>query len=264
MFAWGLGYFGMPHILLRFMAIENPEKLKLSRRVASVWVLFSLAIAVLLGVVGRAMTQGGVLESLIEDPTSSSKAETLIVVLADHISHNGFVFALIAGLIIAGILASTMSTADSQLIAAASAVSENIIQDVFKIKLKERGAMLTARATLIGVAVLAAIIASNPDSSVFNIVSFAWAGFGAVFGPAVLLSLYWKRCNRFGAMAGMVSGGLMVFIWKYGVRPMGGVWDLYELAPAFLVAMIFIVIVSLLTPAPSEEITKEFDEVAAK
>ncbi|MCR5338938.1 MAG: sodium/proline symporter [Lachnospiraceae bacterium] len=264
MFAWGLGYFGMPHILLRFMAIENPEKLKLSRRVASVWVLFSLAIAVLLGVVGRAMTQAGVLESLIEDPTSSSKAETLIVVLADHISHNGFVFALIAGLIIAGILASTMSTADSQLIAAASAVSENIIQDVFKIKLKERGAMLTARATLIGVAVLAAIIASNPDSSVFGIVSFAWAGFGAVFGPAVLLSLYWKRCNRFGAMAGMVSGGLMVFIWKYGVRPMGGVWDLYELAPAFLVAIIFIVVVSLLTPAPSEEITKEFDEVAAK
>ena len=264
MFAWGLGYFGMPHILLRFMAIENPDKLKLSRRVASVWVLFSLAIAVMLGVVGRAMTQAGVLESLIEDPTSSSKAETLIVVLADHISHNGFVFALIAGLIIAGILASTMSTADSQLIAAASAVSENIIQDVFKIKLKERGAMLTARATLIGVAVLAAIIASNPDSSVFNIVSFAWAGFGAVFGPAVLLSLYWKRCNRFGAMAGMVSGGLMVFIWKYGVRPMGGVWDLYELAPAFLVAMIFIVIVSLLTPAPSEEITKEFDEVTAK
>ncbi|MBR6315709.1 MAG: sodium/proline symporter [Lachnospiraceae bacterium] len=264
MFCWGLGYFGMPHILLRFMAIENPDKLKLSRRVASVWVLFSLAIAVLLGIVGRAMTQAGVLESLIEDPTSSSKAETLIVVLADHISHNGFVFALIAGLIIAGILASTMSTADSQLIAAASAVSENIIQDVFKIKLKERGAMLTARATLIGVAVLAAIIASNPDSSVFGIVSFAWAGFGAVFGPAVLLSLYWKRCNRFGAMAGMVSGGLMVFIWKYGVRPMGGVWDLYELAPAFLVAIIFIVVVSLLTPAPSEEITKEFDEVAAK
>ncbi len=264
MFCWGLGYFGMPHILLRFMAIENPNKLKLSRRVASIWVVFSLAIAVILGVVGRAMTQSGVLDSLIEDPTSSSKAETLIVVLADHISKNGFIFALVAGVIIAGILASTMSTADSQLIAAASAVSENIIQDVFKVKLKERSAMLTARCTLVAVAVLAAFIAWNPNSSVFGIVSFAWAGFGAVFGPAILMSLYWKRCNRFGAMAGMISGGLMVFIWKYGVRPMGGAWDLYELAPAFLVALIFIVFVSLITPAPAEEIAGEFDEVAAK
>ena len=264
MFCWGLGYFGMPHILLRFMAIENPNKLKLSRRVASIWVVFSLGIAMILGVVGRAMTITGSLDSLIEDPTSSSKAETLIVVLADHISKNGFVFALVAGMIIAGILASTMSTADSQLIAAASAVSENIIQDVFKVKLKEKGAMLTARCTLVGVAVLAAIIAWNPNSSVFGIVSFAWAGFGAVFGPAILMSLYWKRCNRFGAMAGMISGGLMVFIWKYGVRPMGGAWDLYELAPAFLVALIFIVVVSLITPAPQKEIVGEFDEVAAK
>ena len=264
MFCWGLGYFGMPHILLRFMAIEKPEKLKLSRRVASIWVLFSLGIAVVLGVVGRAMTQTGVLDSLIEDPTSSSKAETLIVVLSDHISRNGFVPALIAGLVIAGILASTMSTADSQLIAAASAVSENIIQDVFKIKLKEKDAILTARITLIVVAFIAAVIASDPNSSVFGIVSFAWAGFGAVFGPAVLLSLYWKRCNRFGVMAGMISGGLMVFIWKYGVRPMGGVWDLYELAPAFLVSIIFAVVVSLVTPAPSQQIEKEFEEVTAK
>ena len=264
MFCWGLGYFGMPHILLRFMAIEDPSKLKLSRRVASIWVVFSLGIAVVLGVVGRAMTQSGALDSLIEDPTSAAKAETLIVVLADHISKNGFIFALIAGLIIAGILASTMSTADSQLIAAASAVSENIIQDVFKVKLKEKGAMLTARITLVAVAVLAAIIAWNPNSSVFNIVSFAWAGFGAVFGPAVLLSLFWKRCNRYGIMAGMVTGGAMVFIWKYGVRPLGGVWNLYELAPAFLVAIIFIVVVSLLTPKPDDEIIKEFEEVAAK
>ncbi|MBO4336734.1 MAG: sodium/proline symporter [Lachnospiraceae bacterium] len=264
MFCWGLGYFGMPHILLRFMAIEKPEKLKLSRRVASVWVLFSLAIAVLLGVVGRAMTQTGVLDSLIEDPTSSSKAETLIVVLADHISKNGFVFALVAGLIIAGILASTMSTADSQLIAAASAVSENIIQDVFGVKLKERGAMITARVTLITVAVIAAVIASDPSSSVFGIVSFAWAGFGAVFGPAILLSLFWKRSNRFGTMAGMLAGGIMVFVWKYAVRPLGGAFDLYELAPAFLVSIICIVIVSLITPAPDKEMEKEFDDVASK
>ncbi|MBO4863458.1 MAG: sodium/proline symporter [Eubacterium sp.] len=261
MFCWGLGYFGMPHILLRFMAIEDPEKLKLSRRVASVWVVISLGVATFLGVVGRAMTQAGVLDTLIEDPTSASKAETLIVVLADHISRNGFGYALIAGLIIAGILASTMSTADSQLIAASSAVSENIIQDVFKVKLSETAAMLTARLTLVVVAILGVVIAWDPSSSVFNIVSFAWAGFGAVFGPAMIMSLFWKRCNKYGTVAGMISGMAMVFIWKYGVRPLGGAWNLYELAPAFLVALIFIVVVSLVTPAPDEEITKTFDEV---
>ncbi len=261
MFCWGLGYFGMPHILLRFMAIENPDKLKLSRRVASVWVVISLAIATFLGIVGRAMTEAGVLDTLIEDPTSSSKAETLIVVLADHISQNGFGYALIAGLIIAGILASTMSTADSQLIAASSAVSENIVQDVFGFKLSETAAMLTARITLVVVAIIGVVIAWDPSSSVFGIVSFAWAGFGAVFGPAMIMSLFWKRMNKYGAVAGMISGMAMVFIWKYAVRPLGGAWNLYELAPAFLVALIFIVVVSLITPAPDKEITEEYDKV---
>lgn len=260
-FCWGLGYFGMPHILLRFMAIEDPNKLKLSRRVASVWVVISLGVATFLGIVGRAMTEAGVLDTLIEDPTSSSKAETLIVVLSDHISQNGFGYALIAGLIIAGILASTMSTADSQLIAASSAVSENIVQDVFKIKLSETASMFTARITLVVVAVLGVVIAWNPDSSVFSIVSFAWAGFGAVFGPAMLMSLFWKRTNKYGIIAGMITGAAMVFIWKFGVRPLGGAWNLYELAPAFLVALIIIVVVSLVTPAPDEEIIKEYDEV---
>ena len=256
--AWGLGYFGMPHILLRFMAISDPKKLKLSRRVASVWVVISLAIAVVLGVVARAMTEVGTLSDLTE---SESKAETLIVQLADHISLHGFVFALVAGLIIAGILASTMSTADSQLIAASSAVSEDIIQTVFGVKLSEKQAMIAARVTLIVVAVLGIILAWNPNSSVFNIVSFAWAGFGAVFGPLMLVSLFWKRANKYGAVAGMVSGMAMVFIWKFLVRPLGGHWNLYELAPAFTVSIIFIVLVSLVTPKPADEIVKAFDEV---
>lgn len=264
MFCWGLGYFGMPHILLRFMATRKASELTLSRRIASVWVLVSLGIAVFLGVVGRAMTQSGVLTSLVDpaNPGSSSTAETLIVVLAQQISENGFFFALIAGLVLAGILASTMSTADSQLIAASSAVSENIVQETIGIKLSETAAMLTARATLIAVAIFGILIAWNPNSSVFGIVSFAWAGFGAVFGPIMILSLYWKRTNRAGAIAGMISGGLMVFIWKYLVRPMGGVWDLYELAPAFLVAIIVIVVVSLLTREPEKEIIDKFDQVA--
>ena len=261
-FCWGLGYFGMPHILLRFMAVRKSSELKLSRRIASVWVVFSLGIAVILGIVGRAMTQSGALESLIEDPTSASKAETLIVVLANQISQHNFIFALIAGMVIAGILASTMSTADSQLIAASSAVSENVIQETLGINLSETAAMLTARATLIGVAVFGVIIAWNPNSSVFGIVSFAWAGFGAVFGPAMIMSLYWKRANKFGTIAGMVSGGAMVFIWKYLVRPIGGFWNLYELAPAFLVAIIMIVVVSLLTAEPDEDMVREFEHVS--
>ena len=260
MFCWGLGYFGMPHILLRFMAIDDAKKLKLSRRVASVWVVISLGIAVFLGVVGRAMTMTGSMDDLTE---SSSKSERLIVFMADHIAQNGLFYALIAGLIIAGIQASTMSTADSQLIAASSAVSENIIQDVFGVKLSERAAMFAARATLVVVAILAVVIAWNPNSSVFNIVSFAWAGFGAVFGPVIIMSLYWKRTNTVGAIAGMVSGAAMVFIWKFAVRPLGGAFDLYELAPAFAVSLIFIVIFSLITKAPEEEIVKEFDEVKA-
>ncbi|MDD6667856.1 MAG: sodium/proline symporter [Lachnospiraceae bacterium] len=263
MFCWSLGYFGMPHILLRFMAIENPEKLKLSRRVASVWVVFSLGIAVILGIVGRAMTLNGTMKNLVDaaDPTSSAKAETLIVVLADHISKNGVFFSLIGGVIIAGILASTMSTADSQLIAASSAVSENIVQGVFHVKLSEKMAMFIARATLILVAGLAIVIAWNPNSSIFSIVSFAWAGFGAAFGPIVLLSLFWKRMNRQGAIAGMIAGGLMVFVWKYLVRPLGGLFNLYELAPAFLVSVLVVVNVSLLTPAPDQEIVDTFEEV---
>lgn len=263
MLAWGLGYFGMPHILLRFMAIEDPKKLKLSRRVASIWVVISLAVALIIGIVGRAMTSAGALESLVdpENLHSSAKAETIIIAIAQHISQHGFVFALLAGLILAGILASTMSTADSQLLAAASAVSENIIQDVFKVKLSEKAAMITARITLIIVAVLGVFIAYNPNSSVFNIVSFAWAGFGAVFGPIMLFSLFWKRTNAAGAIAGMISGGAMVFIWKYAIKPMGGLWGIYELLPAFVTSCIFIVVISLVTKKPSQEILDEFDAV---
>lgn len=260
MFAWGLGYFGMPHVLLRFMAIKDPNKLKLSRRVASVWVVISLGIAVFLGIVARAMKD---LPDMLDhsDLTSASKAETLIVEIANMISKHGFGFALIGGLIIAGILASTMSTADSQLIAASSAVSENIIQDVFKVKMSDKMSMLTARLTLVVVAILGVILAWDPNSSVFNIVSFAWAGFGAVFGPAMLMALFWRRTNKFGALAGMIGGGAMVFIWKFVVRPMGGVWDMYELLPAFLTGLILIFIVSIITPAPDKEITEKYDKI---
>ena len=254
MMAWGLGYFGMPHILLRFMAIEDEKKLSLSRRVATTWVVISLAVAVMIGVIGLGMTEAGKLEML-----QGSNSETIIVKIADLLSTYGVLPALLGGTILAGILASTMSTADSQLLAASSAVSSDLLGRIIKKDKKE--SMLADRITLLLIAVVAVIIARNPDSSVFNIVSFAWAGFGAVFGPVVLFALFWRRTNWQGALAGMVTGGAMVFIWKYLVRPMGGILDFYELLPAFLVSCAMIVIVSLATKAPSKEIIDEFETV---
>ena len=256
--AWGLGYFGMPHILLRFMAIEDSKKLKTSRRVASVWVVFSLGVAVFIGIIGLAMSRIDVIEQL-----EGSAAETVIVKISNLMSTYGIVPALIAGVILAGILASTMSTADSQLLAASSSVSENILNKTFKLNLSEKASMLAARLTLIVIAIIGIIIAWDPNSSVFTIVSFAWAGFGATFGPVMLAALFWKRSNKWGAMAGMVVGGVVVFVWKYIVRPMGGAWDIYELLPAFICACLAIVIVSLLTKAPEKEITEEFEKVKA-
>ncbi len=254
--AWGLGYFGMPHILLRFMAIDDVNKLKVSRRVASVWVVISMAIAVFIGVIGNAMSKHGVID-VLEDP------ETIIIAIAKVISENGFLAAMVAGIILSGILASTMSTADSQLLAASSSVSENIVKEVMFKDLSEKMNMRIARITLLVIAVIGVIIAKDPDSSVFDIVSFAWAGFGAAFGPVVLCALFWKRSNWQGALAGMVAGGVMVFVWKFLVKPIGGVWGIYELLPAFIVALIAIIVVSLITKAPSSDITEEFDKVAA-
>lgn len=256
--SWGLGYFGMPHILLRFMAIEDEKKLKLSRRVASVWVAIAMVMAVLIGIVGRALSNTGLVDQLHGNDT-----ETIIVRVAHLISTYGAFPAIMAGLILSGILASTMSTADSQLLAAASSVSENILREALHLKISEKKSMLAARLTVVAIAILGIVIARNPDSSVFGIVSFAWAGFGAAFGPLVICSLFWKRTTLPGAIAGMVSGGAMVFIWKYLIKPLGGVFGIYELLPAFLVGLAVMVIVSLCTKAPSKEITDEFDRVKA-
>lgn len=257
--AWGLGYFGMPHILLRFMAIEDAKKLKLSRRIASIWVVISMGIAILIGIVGYGMTKAGAVK-LLDLPET---AETIIVEIANLLSKNGALAALLAGVILAGILAATMSTADSQLLAAASSVSQNIIAPCAKKKFSVKTDMLIARITVIAISAVAIVIASAPDASVFRIVSFAWAGFGAAFGPVVLFALFWKRTTLAGALSGMVTGGAVVFIWKYGIAKLGGAFAIYELLPAFLAACIVIVVVSLLTKSPDKEITAEFDEVKA-
>lgn len=252
--AWGLGYFGMPHILLRFMAIENPNKIKTSRRVATVWVVISMAVAVFIGVVGLALVKENVLPAFKD-------SETVIVQIANYMSTHGVALAFTAGIILAGILASTMSTADSQLLAASSAASENVIGGLFKANISEKNKMLVARLTLVIISIIGVFIAWNQNSSVFGIVSFAWAGFGATFGPVVLLSLFWRRSNKNGAIWGMVAAGIMVFLWKYGIAKLSPILNIYELLPAFLTGLAVNVIVSLATKAPDDEVTKAFDEV---
>lgn len=255
--AWGLGYFGMPHILLRFMAIDDPKKLKTSRRIASVWVVFSLGIAVLIGVAGLSLVNAGI----VKEYADASAAESIIVDISRFLSTRGYIPAFVAGIFISGILASTMSTADSQLIAASSSVTKDILVNTFKVKLSEKKEMVIARLSVIAISVIAVLLALNPNGSVFRIVSFAWAGFGAAFGPIMLFSLFFKRTTKWGALAGMLSGGAMVFIWKFLISKLGGIFEIYELLPAFIISCLFILIVSLLTSKPEEEITDIFDEI---
>lgn len=257
--AWGLGYFGMPHILLRFMAIEDKNKLKFSRRVASVWVVISMSVAVLIGVIGYSLMKNGI----IGPYESASAAETVIVDISKFLSKFGYIPAFTAGIILAGILASTMSTADSQLLATASSISQNLVQETFKVKMSEKASMWLARISVIAISVVAVFLALDPNSSVFRIVSFAWAGFGATFGPVMLFGLFWKRTTKAGAIAGMITGGAMVFIWKYVISGLGGIFAIYELLPAFVFSSAVLVIASLIDKAPSKEITDVFEQVNA-
>lgn len=258
--AWGLGYFGMPHILLRFMAIQEEKKLAVSRRIASVWVVISMLVAIVIGVVGYSVSVAGGIPFL----TTSADSETVVVRLADLMSRNGLFFAIAAGVILAGILAATMSTADSQLLTAASSVSKDLMEEFFGIRMSRKASMLAARGTVAVIAAIGVILAWDPDSSVFRVVSFAWAGFGAAFGPVMLFALFWKRSNRQGALAGMVTGGVMVFVWKFLVAPLGGAWAIYELLPAFLLACVAIVVVSLATRAPEKELVELFDKAGER
>ncbi len=253
MLAWGLGYFGMPQVLLRFMAIRKASELKKSRRIATVWVVISLFAAVAIGIVGRAMLPSA--ETLL----TKGGAENVFVLMSENLLP-----ALLAGIIMAGILAATISSSDSYLLIASSALANDVFKGVVKKDAKDKTVMWVSRIALMIVALIGMVIAWDEDSIIFNIVSFAWAGFGATFGPLMLFSLFWKRTNRAGAIAGMLSGAATVFIWKLVLNPqLGGVFEIYELLPAFIVSSVFIVVVSLLTKKPSEEIEKEFDMAKA-
>jgi len=250
MMAWGLGYFGMPQVLLRFMAIRSEEELPRSRRIAMVWVVISLAVAVFIGIMGRQVFPTAHL--------TKATAENIFITLA-----TSCLPPLLAGFVMAGILAATISSSDSYLLIAASAFAKNVYQGVMKKDATDKQVMHITRVTLLALALIGVIIALDENSVIFQIVSFAWAGFGATFGPLMLLCLFWKRTNRAGAIAGMVSGAGMVFLWKLVISKLGGVFAIYELLPAFIFSTIVIVVVSLLTAAPSKEIEEDFDAVKA-
>ncbi len=250
--AWGLGYFGMPQVLLRFMAIRKESELKISRRIAMIWVVISLAVAVFIGIIGRDLFPIAHL--------TASDAENIFITLTTSFLSSGF-GPILAGFIMAGILAATISSSDSYLLIAASAFAKNIYQGIFKKDANDKKVMTISRITLLAITAVAILIAIDEDSVIFQIVSFAWAGFGATFGPLMLFSLFWKRINRAGAIAGMVSGAGMVFLWKLCIKPIGGVFGIYELLPAFIFSSICIVVVSLLTKAPSKEIEEDFEFV---
>ena len=257
--AWGLGYCGMPHILVRFMAVKNQKELNKSKGIAIIWVALSLAFAVVIGVLGRAYLYPTILGA------DGGSTEIVFIEMIKQVFTVDIRLPIVAGLFLCGILAAIMSTADSQLLVTASSMSEDIYKGIIKKDATEEKVMKISRYTVLGVAVLAYLIAWDPNSSIMGLVSNAWAGLGAAFGPTVLMSLFWKRCNLPGAVVGIVSGGLTVIIWDYiplaGGQTLGAATGIYSLLIGFIVSIVLIVVVSLCTKAPSEEILQKFEDV---
>lgn len=244
--SWGLGYFGVPQVLLRFMAIRKHSEIGKSRRIATIWCGISLFAAVMIGLIGRV--------AFPTEHLTATAAEGIFITAATKLLPT-----VLAGLAMAGILAATISSSDSYLLIASSAVSKNIYQGVLKKDATDKQVMTVSRIVLILITLVGVVIALDEQSIIFRVVSFAWAGFGATFGPIMLFSLFWKRTTREGAIAGMVSGAAMVFLWKLVIKPMGGIFGIYELLPAFILSSIVIAVVSLITKEPSAEIQQDFE-----
>lgn len=242
---WGLGYFGQPHILVRFMAIGNPNDLKKSTHIAMVWVIISLMAAIAMGIIGKAF---------LTTPLENANAERVFIIMSQQLSTPFF-----TGIIWSAILAAIMSTASSQLLVTASAVAKDLYQPFIHKGASQKELLLVSRITVLVVTLIAIFLAADPNSYIFQIVSYAWAGFGACFGPAILLSLYWKRMTLRGAYAGVLVGGITVLIWRQ-FQWLG----LYELVPGFLLSALSIIVVSLLDKAPDMDIQNKFDEMVSR
>lgn len=245
--AWGLGYFGQPHILARFKAIRSVDDIPAARRIAVGWVSITLLCAVLVGLAGI---------GYLEPPLQGADTEKVFILLVDALFHP-----VIAGICLAAILAAIMSTADSQLLVSAAAFTSDFYKALFRRSASERELVRTGRIAVILIAAMALVLAWNPERKVLDLVAYAWAGFGAAFGPALILSLFWRRMNRHGALAGILVGGLTVVVWK----PLsGGLFDLYEIVPGFVLSLLGIVAVSLLTRAPGPAVLQDFDKASAR
>lgn len=252
--AWGLGYCGMPHILVRFMAIKSEKEIKKSSAVAIIWCFLSLVAACIIGVLGRAYFGSNVLED----------SENVFIQMINSVFNSNLALPFIGGIFICGILAAIMSTADSQLLVCASSVSKDIYKNIVKPDADDKKVLQISRITVIAVAVLAFIIAWDPESSIMGLVSDAWAGLGSAFGPVVVASLFWKRTNLYGAVAGIVSGGLTVIIWDYiplaGGQTIYAATGIYSLLVGFAISFLFIIVTSLCTKAPGQDILDEFEK----
>ena len=257
---WGLGYFGMPHILTKFMAVRSEREIEKSRVIAITWVCLSLGFACFIGWVGRAYLMPEVLQK--------ADTENVFIRMIIKLFTEEYALPLLGGVFLCGILAAIMSTADSQLLITSSSLTEDIYRGILNPGTSEKTALSLSRYSVLAVAVIAYFIAWNPDSSIMGLVSNAWAGFGSTFSPVVLLSLFWKRANKQGALAGMLGGGITVIVWDYlpllNGSTIGTVTGLYSLIPGFAIGLTAMILVSLATPAPDEEIVRVFEQVSEK
>ena len=244
--SWGLGYFGMPQVLVRFMGIRSADEIKVSRRIAIVWVVISMVCAIVIGIVGRYL--------MPIDLLTNASAETIFIILS-----RVMLPAFVCGIVVCGILAASMSSASSYLLITGSAVAENIFRALFKKDATDGQVLIVSRITLVVVLLFGIFVAYDENSVIFTVVSYAWAGLGASFGPLTILALYWRRMTKEGAIAGMIGGAFMVLFWHNIIKPMGGVFGIYELLPAFIFSLILIVVVSKLTKEPDQEVLDEFD-----
>ncbi|GHT79365.1 sodium:proline symporter [Actinomycetota bacterium] len=244
--AWGLGYFGMPQVLLRFMAIRSTREIPFARRIATTWCVISLSAAVAIGLIGRTL--------LPVDLLTSGSAETIFISLTTLLLP-----AFLAGIMMSGILAATMSSSDSYMLIASSAIAKNLYGGLFKKEATDKQILVVTRVVMVLILLFGILVAADENSSIFQVVAYAWAGFGAAFGPVMLCSLFWRRTNLAGALAGMIAGGATIFIWRNLVKPLGGVFGIYELLPGFVIGLVVLVAVSLLTKPPSAQILNDFD-----
>jgi sodium/proline symporter len=241
--AWGLGYFGQPHILARFMAVESPQKLVAARRIAMVWMVLVLFGSVATGLAGIAYFA----DNPLENP------ETVFIALSQQLFNPW-----IAGIITAAILSAIMSTVDSQLLVSSSVISEDFYRVFVRPQASEKELLMVSRGAVIAIALLAMVIASDRESRVLDLVSYAWAGFGAAFGPVIVFSLFWRKMTAASAIAGMIVGAVTVVVWS---NLTDGLFDLYEIVPGFALASLVIVIITLLKPAMDEQALNTFEEV---